>query len=264
MTALLRTTTTPQKNSVLPLRHLYPYPYQGLTYFLIILVVFSVNQLFFVFSFPITLFFLLLPFVLFLFNLLYFCYSSSFEASISTFFFLLILHLFSLSTFFFGKDPMILLSCFFLLSFLVSSTLLFFFSVLPIYLVSILSLFLFSVSSPLFYILLMFPFTLSLVLLFVFFLFPVILYFIFLCICVNWFDFPIVFSWSSIVYLFLLCFFVLHYSCILPLFFPSPFHFHPIDYIYWYVLCGVSFWSAKGSCCVWFISFVVTFCIPYM
>ena len=107
MTALLRTTTTPQKNSVLPLRHLYPYPYQGLTYFLIILVVFSVNLLFFVFSFPITLFFL------FLFNLLYFCYSSSFEASISTFFFLLILHLFSLSTFFFGKDPMILLSCFF-------------------------------------------------------------------------------------------------------------------------------------------------------
>ena len=180
VTALLRTTTTPPKNSVLPLRHLYPYPYQGLTYFLIILVVFSVNQLFFVFSFPITLFFLLLPFVLFLFNLLYFCYSSSFEASISTFFFLLILHLFSLSTFFFGKDPMILLSCFFLLSFLVSSTLLFFFSVLPIYLVSILSLFLFSVSSPLFYILLMFPFTLSLVLLFVFFLFPVILYFTFL------------------------------------------------------------------------------------
>ena len=105
----------PPKNPVLPPRHLYPYPYQGLTYFLIILVVFCVNRLFFVFSFPITLFFLLLPFVLFLFNLLYFCYSSSFEASISTFFFLLILDLFSLSTFFFGKDPMILLSCFFLL-----------------------------------------------------------------------------------------------------------------------------------------------------
>ena len=76
-------------------------------------VIFSVNGLIFVFSFPITLFFLLLPFVLFVFNLLYFHFSSSFETSLYTFSFLLLLHLFSLSTFFLGKDPITLLSVLF-------------------------------------------------------------------------------------------------------------------------------------------------------
>ena len=69
-----------------------------------------------------------------------------------------------------------------------------------------------------------------------------ILYF-FLCVCVSSSDFPIAFSWYSTVYLFLLYFLVilifpyfLHYSCILQLFFPSPFHFNPTDYMHYFLL----------------------------
>lgn len=65
---------------------------------------------FFIFSFFITLFFLLLTFVLLLFSLHSFCYSSSSESSVFTFFFSFALSIcFMFKHLLCGKDPMILL-----------------------------------------------------------------------------------------------------------------------------------------------------------
>ena len=81
-----------------------PYSVLSLSVHLLIfwsLLLFS-NLLFIIFSFPIILFFLLPPFVLFLLNLFFFCYSSFFESSIcnTVFFLVLLWHQFSLNTFF--------------------------------------------------------------------------------------------------------------------------------------------------------------------
>ena len=124
---------------------------------------------------------------------------------------------------------------FFPLSSIVSSILSLFISVLHLDLVCTLSLVLFLFSSLL-CIILMFPFTLSLVLFFRSFVF-------------------------SIVYIFLLYFFLVlifpyffYYSCILQLFFPSPFYFYPIDYVYYFLL-GISL------CALWCF---LLYCRGYM
>ena len=172
--ALLRTATALPKKSCITPQTLISLSLSGTQF-----VIFSVNGLIFVFSFPITLFFLLLPFILFIFNLLYFHFFSSFETSLYTFSFLLLLHLFSLSTFFLGKDPSYHT---------------------PVCLVFFCSLFLFPsvpFSSFLCFLFIMFLF-------FLFFCFLVVLFFIYyscsLSIC-PYFSFLCFFSYHSIFYI---------------------------------------------------------------
>ena len=207
-------------------------PLCSFTYFLISFVVFFLNLLFFIFSFPITCFFLLLPFVLFLFNLFCFCYSSSFMSSTYIFFFYLFFYLFSLNTFF-GKDPMILLLS---LVFFLSSFLFLFFLFFSMLLFSVFcQFFSFFYTTPVpFCSVLKFSFLcsfLSLLLLLFYISFAVFVsvHLIFLFCCIS---FPFALFCCSNFFLFSLLFL---YSVTI---FPSPFHFHPLNFIY-HLLPGI-------------------------
>ena len=113
--------------------------------------VFVSNLLSFFFSFPITLFYLLLPNVLFLFDLFSFCYSSSFRDLCL----ILLCFLYTHSFWYSSSDTSCWYFCSFFLFFLFSSILLLFFFMLPC--CSCFYSFSFSVLfSPLFYMLLLF------------------------------------------------------------------------------------------------------------